>query len=154
MAAEIPMWLRAANATRMYPAWAIEEYASIRLTLFWMSAPKLPSVMESAAEIQMSQNHSVWVVANSMRRSTAKAAALGPVDINATTGAGAPSYTSGVHTWNGAAATLKPRPTIINAVAMNTRTLGWPVVFVCSASMLGMASTFVVPVAPNTNATP
>ena len=47
--------------------------------------------MESAAEIQMSQNHRVGVVANSTRSSTAKAAALGPVDISATMGAGAPS---------------------------------------------------------------
>src|SRR5215467_13751752 len=123
MAAEIPKKFPAAKATRIYPAWAIEEYASMRLTLFWMSAPKLPSVMESAAEIQMSQNHSVWVVANSTRSSTANAAAFGPVDINATTGAGAPSYTSGVHTWKGAEATLKPSPTIISAVAMKARML-------------------------------
>ncbi len=30
--------------------------------------------------------------------------------MNAVTGVGAPWYTSGVHMWNGAAATLKPRP--------------------------------------------
>ena len=45
-----------------------------------------------------------------MRSSTANAAALGAVDISPTTGDGAPSYTSGVHTWNGAADTLNPRP--------------------------------------------
>src|SRR5258705_13511455 len=31
--------------------------------------------------------------------------------MNATTGVGAPSYTSGVHEWNGTAATLNPKPT-------------------------------------------
>ena len=31
--------------------------------------------------------------------------------MNAVTGVGAPWYTSGVHMWNGTAATLKPRPT-------------------------------------------
>ena len=30
--------------------------------------------------------------------------------MNAVTGVGAPWYTSGVHMWNGTAATLKPRP--------------------------------------------
>src|SRR5262249_31830369 len=154
MAAEMPRWFPAANATRMYPAWAIEEYASIRLTLFWMRAPKLPRVMESTAEIQMSQNHCMWVVANNTRSSTAKAAALGPVDISATTGAGAPSYTSGVQTWNGAEATLKPRPTIISAVAMKARILTLPLDVSWWASFSGISSRLVVPVAPNIRATP
>ena len=35
--------------------------------------------------------------------------------MNAVTGVGAPWYTSGVHMWNGAAATLKPSPTSRNA---------------------------------------
>ncbi len=70
---------------------AIDEYASMRLTLFWIKAPKLPRVMESADEIQISQNHSVLTVANSTRNITANAAAFGPVDSRATTGAGAPS---------------------------------------------------------------
>src|SRR5262245_19745076 len=117
MAAEMPEKLAAAKATSRYPACAMEEYASMRLTLFCMSAPKFPRVMESAAEIQISQNHSVGFVAKSTRSRTANAAAFGPVDIKATIGAGAPSYTSGVQMWKGADATLKPRPTIMNAVA-------------------------------------
>ena len=36
---------------------------------------------------------------------------LGPADMNAVTGVGAPSYTSGTHMWNGTAATLKPKLT-------------------------------------------
>ncbi len=33
----------------MYPAWAIELYASIRLTSVWASAARLPMVMVSSA---------------------------------------------------------------------------------------------------------
>ena len=36
-------------------------------------------------------------------------------DMNAVTGVGAPWYTSGVHMWNGTAATLNPRPTSSSA---------------------------------------
>ncbi len=73
--------------------------------------------MESAAETQISQNQPGALVSMSTRSRTAKAAALGPVDIKPTTGAGAPSYTSGVQIWKGAAATLKPRPMNIKAAA-------------------------------------
>src|SRR5260370_41672869 len=89
----------------------------MRFTLFCIKAPKLPMVMERAAEIQTSQNHSVFTVAKSTHSITANAAAFGPVDSNATTGAGAPSYTSGVQMGNGAEAILKPSPTTISADA-------------------------------------
>src|SRR5450830_1435465 len=46
----------------------------------------------------------------------AKAAALVPTDMNAVTGSGAPWYTSGVHMWNGAAETLKAKPTPISTI--------------------------------------
>ena len=46
----------------------------------------------------------------STRTSAAKAAAFTPAAMNAVTGVGAPSYTSGVHMWNGTAATLKAKP--------------------------------------------
>ncbi len=36
--------------------------------------------------------------------------------MNAVTGVGAPWYTSGVHMWNGTAATLKPSPTSSSAM--------------------------------------
>ena len=55
------------------------------------SAPMLPIVIESAAETHTIQNHPGAPVANSTRSSTANAAAFGPVDISATTGAGEPS---------------------------------------------------------------
>ena len=38
--------------------------------------------------------------------------------MNAVTEVGAPWYTSGVHMWNGTAATLKPNPTITSIKAM------------------------------------
>ena len=78
--------------------------------------------MESTAEIHNSQNQP-WAGSSAVRntrRNTAKAAAFGPADMKAVTGVGEPSYTSGVHTWNGALATLKPNPTNISAAATAT----------------------------------
>ena len=46
----------------------------------------------------------------STRASRPSAAALGAAEKKAATGVGAPSYTSGVHMWNGTAETLKARP--------------------------------------------
>src|ERR1041384_653763 len=148
MGGPLPISLLAAKATSRYPACAMDEYASMRFTLFCISAPKLPSVMESAAQIQISGSQSDDVVANSTRSNTANAAALGPVDINATIGAGAPSYTSGVQMWNGAAATLNPRPTIISAVAAIAKRPG----LLPSAGPI--FKMLVEPVAPNMSATP
>ncbi len=42
----------------------------------------------------------------------AKAPALATAAMNPVTGDGAPWYTSGVHMWNGTAATLKAKPTM------------------------------------------
>src|SRR4029077_2809925 len=106
-----------AKATSRYPACAIEEYASSRFTFDWTRALMLPRVIESAAATQRNQKRPGALIANTTRNNTAKAAALGAVDMNPTTGAGAPSYTSGVQMWNGAAATLKPMPININATA-------------------------------------
>ncbi len=50
----------------------------------------------------------------------ANAAALGPTERNAETGAGAPWYTSGAQTWKGAAEILNPNPTNISAAAAPT----------------------------------
>ena len=51
------------------------------------------------------------------RRNAANAAAFTAAAMNAVTGVGAPSYTSGVHMWNGTAATLKQKPTSSSADA-------------------------------------
>jgi hypothetical protein len=98
MTADVPSSGAAAKATRTYPACAIEEYASKRLILSWTSAPILPSVIERAAEIQISQSRPGAFISKSTRSRTANVAAFGPVDMNPVIGAGAPSYTSGVQT--------------------------------------------------------
>src|ERR1700757_3486111 len=103
------MEVTAANATKMYPACAIELYASNRFMLVCTSAPRLPANIVSAASTQNAQNQycvAAGTVAK-MRSNSANAAAFGPAEKSAVTGVGAPSYTSGVHTWKGAAATLK-----------------------------------------------
>src|SRR5580658_4200517 len=50
---------------------------------------------------------------NRTRKRAANAPALATADMNPVTGVGAPWYTSGVHMWNGTAATLKANPTSI-----------------------------------------
>ena len=53
------------------------------------------------------------------RSKAAKPAAFAPTDMKPAMGVGAPSYTSGVHMWNGTTATLKPRPTRMSAAPNN-----------------------------------
>src|SRR5580704_13002125 len=105
--------------------------------------------MESAAASQINQIVPGTLIRKTMRNKTANAAAFGAVDINPTIGAGAPSYTSGVQTWNGAAATLNPRPTNMKATATYASSGIGPD---CKAAR--MESMLVDPVAPNINATP
>ena len=81
--------------------------------LRWGMAPRLPTSIVSTADTSSSWVQTGWSGGtswNRMRIRAAKPAALGPTDMKAVTGVGAPSYTSGVHTWNGAAATLKLKP--------------------------------------------
>src|SRR5208283_2645572 len=80
------------------------------------TAPRFPTNMVSTARIQNAQNQYVVAACTVAKilNSSAKAAAFGPAEKSAETGVGAPSYTSGVQTWKGAAATLKPRPTRIS----------------------------------------
>ena len=80
-----------------------------------------------------------------MRRNAANAAAFVADAMNAVTGVGAPWYTSGVHMWNGAAATLNPSPTSRNAKPA-TSTPGWPRSL--AARNVAMPVSEVVPVAP------
>src|ERR1017187_472016 len=138
-----------AKATSRYPAWAIEEYASRRLMFVCTSAPTLPKVMERAAAIQISQKRPGALMVKTTRSSTANAAAFGAVDMKPTIGAGAPSYTSGVQMWNGAAATLNPSPTNIRAMATYTSSGTSP-----ESSFWLMRPMLVEPVAPNIIATP
>ena len=66
--------------------------------------------------------------------------------MNAVTGVGAPWYTSGVHMWNGAAATLKPSPTSRNAKPGDEHTRVAEVV--ATRGTCAMPVSDVVPVAP------
>src|SRR6266702_112373 len=124
----------------------------MRLTSFCLSAPRLPIVIESAASTHISIPQRCSITGKPEKvilSKTANAAALGAVDIRPTTGAGAPWYTSGVHTWNGAAETLKPSPTIIIASARKAmRGVALP------PSPAAIAAMLVDPVAPNASATP
>ena len=52
------------------------------------------------------------------RTNAANAAAFTPADMKAVTTAGAPSYASGVHMWNGTADTLNANPTRSRPIAM------------------------------------
>ena len=65
----------------------------MRFTLVCAIAARLPINMVRTAEIQITQNQMVPACATTIRirRNSANAAALGPVDIIAVTGAGAPS---------------------------------------------------------------
>src|SRR6266567_2018935 len=118
----------------------------MRLTSRWSRAPRLPTVMDRAASIHMRMGQRCCIegkVVKVMRRRTAKAAALGAVDMRPTTGEGAPWYTSGVQTWKGAAETLKPRPMMMRARAVKA-SLGVAVV----ARPWAIAKMDVDPVAP------
>ena len=78
----------------MYPACAIDEYASIRTMLVCRSAIKLPTVIVSAASAQNSGAHTSWRLRNPTYTSS-RMATMPPVfdatDRKAVTGVGAPS---------------------------------------------------------------
>src|SRR5205823_4848739 len=79
------MEVTAANATKIYPACAIELYASSRFMFVCTSAPRLPANMVSTASTQKAQNQycvAAGTVAK-IRNSSANAAAFGPAEKNA-----------------------------------------------------------------------
>src|SRR6185312_16020548 len=105
----------------------MELYAMRRFTFDCVKAAKLPMIivsnaMDQSSGVQRGLRDPKPVI--KIRRSTAKAAAFGPADMNALTGLAAPWYTSGAQIWNGAAETLNKRPIRINAAAMPVRTTG------------------------------
>ena len=110
------------------------------------------SVTRARAKISWRQSLEYWASAvYRIRNSAANPAAFVADAMKAVTGLGEPSYTSGVHMWNGTAATLKASPT-------KSRTM--PAISVPSltstrvARKAWMPSSDVVPVAPYTSATP
>src|SRR6185369_10748616 len=93
------------------PACEIEEYASIRLMFRCTSAAKLPTASDAIAMPASAHVHRCASCGNAVRRirnASMNAATFVAADMKAVTGVGAPSYTSGVHWWNGAADDLKP----------------------------------------------
>src|SRR4051812_32891821 len=94
--ASAPTTAMATTPTSRYPACAIDEYASKRLTLSCRSAPRLPTVIVNTAsheqiDAQPLEPYASSVRANAVdtrRISVAKPAALTVVAMNAVTGVG------------------------------------------------------------------
>ena len=113
----------------MYPAWAIELYASSRLMLVCTNAAVLPTVAvtdpitPSTIAIEVSEMPgafwypTVLAITVSTRMSRINAAPLDATERNALTSMLAPSNTSGHQKWNGTALILKPMPMTKPAIA-------------------------------------
>ena len=134
----------------MKPAWLTDEYASMRFTFVCTTARNDPTSSDSRASTQIDRAPVVAVERQrdtSTRSIAANAAALPADAMNAVTGDGEPWYTSGTHTWNGAAATLKPSPTISRAMPASASVFGFSIsTVVCIATTI--SEMFVEPVAP------
>ena len=95
----------------------MELWAKGRLILFWFKAPKVPINMDSKGHIAMIKPHESmksWRVSSGSLDNNAIVAIFGVIAKYAVTDVGAPSYTSGVHIWNGTALILKRRATGMN----------------------------------------
>ena len=96
------------------------EYASMRRTFRCTTPATAPSIIDAADSIQMTGSHcgcSPPKADMNTRTKAANAAAFTPADMKAVTTAGAPSYASGVHMWNGTADTLNAKPTSSSPIA-------------------------------------
>src|SRR5580692_11395680 len=91
------------------------EYPSRRLRSCCASIPTFPTIIEIPATIQIGRSNALPAAdgnaAYANRANTASTAALVATLINAVTGNGAPSYTSGAHVWNGTNLFLNASPT-------------------------------------------
>src|SRR3954468_22876660 len=96
---------------------AMELYAMNRLMLVWPMAAKAPRNIDSTDTAHTICCHCGVAEGKPVRmarRNNAIAAAFGAMENSAVMGVGAPSYTSGVHMWNGTADTLNARPAMRN----------------------------------------
>src|SRR2546421_7818339 len=126
----------------------------MRLTSFWTMATTLPTASDSMARAPIAGRQSSLNNGNATvntRSNAANPATLVADDMNAVTGVGAPWYTSGVHMWNGTAATLKPRPTSNRAKPATSTPLDDGPPALRNASTL---PSWVDPVAPYVSAMP
>ena len=102
----------------MNPAWATDEYASIRFTSFWVTAMTEPTTMVRiaiAAITGRQSSCSSGTATNNTRRIAPNAAIFVAAAMNAVIDVGAPWYTSGIQEWNGTAPILNNRPTASSA---------------------------------------
>src|SRR5438093_8035219 len=147
----IPRVVAADTPTITYPAWLMDEYASMRFTSLCTMATVAPTSMVTTATLHTTGcqlRRSLCSATTKTRKIAENPAALAPAAMNPVTGVGAPWYTSGVHMWNGTAATLKPRPTASNAIAVNIRRAS------AVAAAREIAEMFVVLTAPYVSAIP
>src|SRR5579859_2452961 len=117
----------------------------------WTMAIRLPAVIVTNASTPNKTDHSGLMPGSAplkMRRMTAKPAAFEPTEKNAVAGVAAPWYTSGVQSWNGAAAILKPRPAASMVMLSIAAGEGGPVI------TPEMSERVVAPVAPYSRAMP
>src|SRR3954447_23132206 len=162
----MPSAVPASTATRMNPAWLIDENASMRFTSVCTTARIEPTSIVATASAYTYGCQSVLYASNATtntRSSPANAAALTADAMKATTGVGDPWYTSGVHEWNGTAAILNPKPTSSSPKPARSNG-GVPAVSRLGTTSPGVAPTEVVkptmcerlvePVEPYTSAMP
>src|SRR5207249_7934301 len=110
-----------ASAIRMYPAWAMLEYASMRLIERWGIATTFPTVCVTIARIARVATQSTWTFRRPIRktRNSATMPTFFEAEVRRTLiVVGEPWYTSGAHMWNGTTATLNPKPAISRTRAM------------------------------------
>ncbi|CAB4626785.1 unannotated protein [freshwater metagenome] len=150
------MCAAASTPTRMKPAWLMDEYASMRLTLVCTTAIVEPTKMLRTARTQITGRQSSTRDSSptiKIRNNAANAATLAADAMYDVTDVGAPSYTSGVQIWNGAAETLKPRPTNMRPIPISN-IASEPPTAILSDNALAMPLMFVDAVAPYTRAMP
>src|SRR5205085_5696503 len=114
-------------------------------------ATRLPTVIVTNASTPNSTLHSAEIPGSAplkIRSNTANPAAFEPTEKNAVAGVAAPWYTSGVQSWNGAAAILKPRPATSMVTLNSAAGVGEPV------STREMSARVVAPETPYSRAMP
>ena len=118
MSARPPSAVPALSPISRKPACEIDEYARIRFTFRCTSAARFPIASDATAipaNAHVQRRASCANDVSSTRSASSSAATFVAADMNAVTGVGAPSYTSGVHMWNGAAEDLNASPATISA---------------------------------------
>src|SRR6185369_9577045 len=131
---------------------AMLEYASIRLTFVCTTPTTVPKIIVTAAIAESTGIQCACSGSSGDRKTRAKAAnaaAFTPVDMNAVTIVGAPSYASGVHMWNGTADTLNANPTARRPTASSASVVLGP-----DATAVATASRRVEPAIVKANAMP